>query len=157
MSSFVYDPSDPDFPLYALSLYRELRDHHPVYQHPEQGFYALSRFEDVRWASQDSEHFSSEATQTAVEGLPQLQALDPPYHDELRGLVAAAFTPRRVAALEGRIREMVTQRIDAFAARGHCDLLADSARSIPNQVISELIGIPPERQPAFLALALSIV
>lgn len=157
MSAFVYDPTLADFPTRAFAIYRELRDHHPVYRHPEQGFYTLSRFEDVRWASQQSDLFSSEATQTAVEGLPQLQALDPPYHDELRGLVSSAFTPRRVAALEGRIRAMVTQRIDAFAARGHCDLLADFARSIPNQVISEMIGIPRERQPAFLELALSLL
>jgi cytochrome P450 len=121
-----------------------------VYHNPERGFWALSRFDDVRAAAQDTASFSSEDTSISQGLLPMLQQLDPPRHDELRELLWRAFTPRRVGAMEPRIREIARELIDGFAATGHCDLLAQFACQLPSRVIGELIGIPPERRPAFL-------
>ncbi len=64
----------------------------------------------------------------------------------MRGLVSRAFTPRRVAALEPRIREIAGKYLDAALERGSFDFMADFAAVLPLDVISELIGVPePDR------------
>ncbi len=147
---FVYDPAEPSFHEQAHEIYRVLRDEHPVYHHAAGDWWALSRFEDVRRAANDPATFSSENTSIAVGLLPQIQSVDPPYHDALRGLVNTAFTRSRVAAMEPRIREIARELVDRFAARGTCDLLRDYARHLPSLVIGEMIGVPAERRETFL-------
>lgn len=147
---FVYDPSQPDFPERAHEIYRVLRDDHPVYHNEERGTWAVSRFEDVRSVASDPGRFSSEGTSMGGGLLPHIQMMDPPRHDALRNLVSTAFTPRRIAAIEPRAREIARELIDDLAKRGHCDLLGDFARHLPSRVIGEMIGVPPERRETFL-------
>lgn len=148
-AAFVYDPGDPAFHADTASVYRTLRDEHPVYRSP-QGWWALSRFEDVAAAAADPETFSSEGTSFGAGLLPNVQSVDPPYHDQLRSLVTAAFTRSRVAAMEPRIREIARGLVDRFAGRGHADLLDEYARHLPSQVIGEMIGVPADRREKFL-------
>jgi cholest-4-en-3-one 26-monooxygenase len=69
---------------------------------------------------------------------------DPPRHTQLRKLVNRGFTPRQVAALEPRIRAIVTRLLDAVAERGTFDLVTDVSIELPLQVIAELVGVPHE-------------
>lgn len=154
---FLYDPSSPDFANRAYAIYRELRDDHPVYHQPGQGFYAVSRFEDVRRAANDPVRFSSENTSISVGILPMMQQLDPPRHDSLRTLLRRAFNARRVAALEPRVREIARELIDGFLPDGRCDLMHAFAEQLPSRVIGELIGVPPERREAFLEWTAAMV
>jgi cytochrome P450 len=147
---FVYDPIRTDFASRAFAIYRELRDEHPVYHNPERGFWALSRFEDVRCAANDAATWSSEDTSISQGLLPTIQSLDPPRHDQLRNLVNKAFTARRVAAMEPRIRQIATELLDDVRRAGRGDLLRLFAAQLPSRVIGELIGVPPERREAFL-------
>jgi cytochrome P450 len=151
MEPFVYDPARPDFQANAATIYRELRDRHPVYHNREAGFWALSRFDDVFWAAGEHAALSSENTDITQEGLPQIQQLDPPRHDALRRLAQVAFTPRRVRELEPRIREIARELIRGFAHKGEADLLLDFARHLPSRVIGEMIGVPAERNDQLLA------
>ena len=68
--------------------------------------------------------------------------MDPPQHTAMRGLISRAFTPRRVAALEPRIREIAGQYLGAAVERGSFDFMTDLAAALPLDVISELIGVP---------------
>ena len=147
---FVYDPSRPDFQEHAHAIYRTLRMAHPVYHNSEAGFWALSRFEDVRAAAADPATFSSEGTDTSQGLLPMIQALDPPRHDALRQLVSKAFTARRMADMEPEIRRIARELIDGFAAKGETDLLAAFARHLPSRVIGAMLGVPHERRERFL-------
>lgn len=149
-TDFVYDPSRSDFPERAHEVYRALRNEHPIYHNPQRGFWAVSRFEDVRAVANDPTRFSSEGTSLGGGLLPHIQMMDPPRHDALRSLVSVAFTPRRLAEMEERVRTIARELIDAFAEPDHCDILRDFARHLPSRVISEMIGIPPERREAFL-------
>ncbi len=149
-SGFVYDPASADFPERAHEIYRTLRDEHPLYRNEALGTWALSRYDDVRDAAADAETFSSERTSISMGLRPMIQQMDPPRHDALRDLLWRAFTPRRVAAMEPRIRELSRGLIDRFAARGECDLLHEFASQLPSLVIGELIGIPAERRESFL-------
>lgn len=155
--SFVYDPTRDDFPERAYDIYRELRDRHPLHRNEARGDWALSRYDDVRNACADPATFSSEGTRMSEGLLPMLTQLDPPKHDQLRDLLWKAFTPRRIAALEPRVREIARELIDAFAAEGRCDFLNQFATQLPSLVIGELIGIPAERRKAFLGWTESLI
>jgi len=136
-------------------VFRTLRREAPVYWHAHStagGFWAITKHADVMAVSRDSALFSSarkgymptpEADPVGVEqSRLMLLGMDPPAHTRLRGLVNKGFTPRRVAALEPRIRELCRQIVDAVLPRGECDLVTDVAGELPSYLIAELVGIP---------------
>ena len=69
-------------------------------------------------------------------------AMDPPDHTRLRSLVGKSFTPRRVAELEPRIRELTIAHLESAFERELFDFIADFAGKVPMDVISELVGVP---------------
>jgi len=78
-----------------------------------------------------------------------LIASDPPTHGPMRNLVNRGFTPRRIAALERRVREIARASLDALAGKQEIDLVADFSVPLPVTVIAELLGIEPERTADF--------
>jgi cytochrome P450 len=68
--------------------------------------------------------------------------LDPPDHTRLRGLVAKAFTPRRVEALRPRVQRIADELLDEVAGRDVVDLIDALAFPLPIIVICELLGVP---------------
>ena len=149
--SFIFDPHSSELQGHLYEVYRVLRERHPVYHNPQRGIWVLSRYEDVVEVLRDPETFSSSGVEEAKLLLPMLVFMNDPRHRELRGLLSAVFTPRRVAALEPGIRSAAGRLIDRFARDGHCELMRQFAAQLPSIVISELIGIPGERRKAFLS------
>ena len=147
-ASFLDDP----FP-----VYRGLREHDPVHRMPD-GSYFLSRYDDCAAVYRDPETWSSDKT---IDFRPNfgdsslfehhttsLVFNDPPYHARVRKLLAPAFTPRALTALQWRIEALVDRLLDGAAARGGMDLIADFAAAIPLQLIGDMLGIPnDERRP----------
>lgn len=146
----LYEPASAEFADNAYEIYRKLRDDFPVYRDEARGSWVLTRYQDVRDAALDGETFSSERTSISQGVRPMLQQLDNPRHEELRNMTWRAFSPSRVAAMEGRIRAIANELIDDFADAGECDLLHAYAAQLPSRVIGELIGIPADRREAFL-------
>jgi cytochrome P450 len=145
-----YDPysyaihEDP-YPVYA-----ELRRCAPLYRNERLGFWALSRHADVLAAFRDTARFSNRngvSLDPAAQG-PQASAtmsflaMDPPRHTRMRALVSRGFTPRRVAELEPRIREIARGYLERVAQEGRCDFIGDFAARLPMDVISEMLGVP---------------
>jgi cytochrome P450 len=144
-SPYDYEFHDDPYPLYA-----RLRAEAPVYRNDELGFWVLSRYDDVAAGFRDHAAFSN-ANGVMVEpsmwgpgasNFISFLAMDPPRHTAMRGLISRGFTPRRVAALEPRIREIAEKYLDAAVDRGSFDFMADLAAALPLDVISELIGVP---------------
>lgn len=132
--------------------YRRMRDECPVLHISALGFWAVSRFEDVRSALREPGKFSSKRsleTTDAYSNVPMIVIMDPPRHGELRSLLSRAFTPRRVDELAGRIREISTELIDQFIEAGSCDLWRDFSAPLPTIVIAELLGVPAEDREMF--------
>jgi cytochrome P450 len=89
----------------------------------------------------------------ASEGLPgpefahHMLAMDAPDHGRLRGLVASAFRPSRVAALRPAIERLADRLLDDLAAQGPqavVDLRDGFAHALPFAVICELLGVGEE-------------
>src|SRR6185436_3547086 len=57
-----------------------------------------------------------------------------------------AFTPRRIAELEPRIRVLADRYIDRFIDARRCDFIADFSAKLPMDVISEMLGVPPDER-----------
>jgi cytochrome P450 len=76
---------------------------------------------------------------------------DPPQHSTMRSIVNRGFTPRRIADLEPRVREIARGLMDdALIKRsGSFDLVRDYSIPLPVQVIAELIGVEAEKQADF--------
>ncbi|MGZ4574849.1 MAG: cytochrome P450, partial [Mycobacteriaceae bacterium] len=124
--SELYDPYDYATQENPYPAYEALREEHPVYRNEERGFWALSRFEDVRAAVNDHQCFSSaqgiligqDLMASAGALMPMLVTMDPPRHNELRKLVSRGFTPRRMAARADSVRAIARTRRDGFLGRG---------------------------------------
>jgi cytochrome P450 len=132
--------------------FRWLRDHAPLYRHPEPdgpGFWAVTRYDDVRAVGRDPERFSSVPTIMIADlagidfdGHQMMITSDPPRHTRLRRAINSQFTPRAAEQLRIRIEELAGQIIDTVRDRGECDAVADIAGEMPSYVIAELLGIP---------------
>jgi cytochrome P450 len=144
-SPYAYEIHEDPYPTYA-----RLRAEAPVYRNEAAGFWALSRHADVVEAFRDNERFSSAhgvSLDPAASGpnahrTMSFLAMDPPMHGRMRGLVSRGFTPRRVAELEPRIRELTRQHLAVALEQGTFDFIGDLAGKLPMDVISELIGVP---------------
>jgi cytochrome P450 len=144
-SPYAYEIHEDPYP-----TYERLRAEAPVYRNEDAGFWALSRHADVVDGFRDNVRFSSShgvSLDPAASGpnahrTMSFLAMDPPMHGRMRGLVSRGFTPRRVAELEPRIRDLTRQHLDDCLARGTFDFIGDLAGKLPMDVISELIGVP---------------
>jgi cytochrome P450 len=149
VSELYWDPYDIEIDTNPYGVWQRLRDEAPLYRNDRYDFWALSRFADVESASTTPKVFSS-AHGTVLEimtaddmGAGQMMIfMDPPDHTRLRSLVSRAFTPRRMAVLEGRIREICAELLDPFVGAGEFDYVQDFGAILPSMVISSLLGVP---------------
>ena len=150
-----YDPYDVDIDAHPYPVFRRLREEAPLYYNDVHDFYALSRYDDVERGLVDRETFISgrggilELIKAGIEMPPGILIFeDPPTHGIHRALVSRVFTPRRVNALEPKIREFCVQSVDALAGAERFDMIADFGAQMPMRVIGMLLGIPEEDQQA---------
>jgi cytochrome P450 len=144
-----YDPTSWETQEDPYPVYRWLRDEAPVHHNEKLGFWALSRFQDVWDATLDWESFTSIHGQTLEKitlPLPMMISMDPPQHTRVRALVAKAFTPRRVAEMEPIVRRLTRERLGGLEPGSQIDLFEQLASCMPMDVISTLLGVPPEHR-----------
>jgi cytochrome P450 len=144
----VFDPlalaRDPGAGPY--SVYERLRQEAPVFHSEAHGFWALSRFEDVRAASRDWQTFSNadgvdlDRLGTLVFGPGDFLDTDPPEHDELRAVVRSRFTPRSIAALEPMVEAHVAELLADLSAAAAPDLAEHLGWPLPCRVMCSVFG-----------------
>jgi cytochrome P450 len=142
-----------DRELYAspYPMFRRLRDQAPLFHNEEQGFYAVSRAEDVGRVLGDRDTFSSArggVYQIVMSGVEMPEGLfiseDPPRHTIHRGLVSRLFTPKQIGRIEPQVRELFERAADALVGAERFDFVQDFANMLPIQVIGMLLGLPSE-------------
>ena len=145
-SSIYYDPFSAEIDRNVHAVWRLMREEQPAYWNERYGFWALSRFEDVWTGYHDTATFSSthgvqpEALDKPV-GARLVIFMDPPEHDWMRKLVSPAFTPRRIAALEARVIDMVDQYLDPFVGSAGFDYVEQFGALLPPMVIGHMLGV----------------
>ena len=135
-----------------------LRRESPVHWTDEDdgaGFWAVTRYEDIRHVHRHPEVFSSELGGTSLEDLEpeyiearkSMLDMDPPRHDELRGMLGRRFTPRAVRVWEDKIRAVADEVIDlALEKDDEFEFVAEVSSEIPMQVFAEILGVPHEER-----------
>lgn len=113
---------------------------------PEEGFWVLSKHEDVQAVSRDPRLFSSLdgpqlSHQPEIAGT-MLVSMDGDEHVRQRRLINAGFTPRMVKLLEQQIRKWAESIVDRAVEQGECDFVSDIAYPLPMNVIADIVGIP---------------
>jgi cytochrome P450 len=147
----------PDGPPHAL--FKEMRGKCPVHWTPEiteypeeDGYWSVTRADDVHAVSLDWETYSSATGITALTNaiMPvdlisaMFIGMDPPKHDRLKQLFQRGFTPARIAEHEDEIRAITVGVLDRLEGRETCDLVTDVAQPVVSRVIGSFMGIPPE-------------
>ena len=154
-----YDPFsdailDDPFPVYA-----RLRAESPVHYLARHDCWALSLFEDVWNASEDSETFVSPgpslqtiSTAAGIQAemadeevtISSIFGMNPPQHTALRKRLVRNFGPGAIRRLEPRITTIVDECLEKALARGRCDVIGDLAGQISVRVACMIIGLPLE-------------
>ncbi|MBL7499743.1 cytochrome P450 [Frankia sp. CNm7] len=144
-----WDPYDPALAVDPYPIYRRLREEKPLYYNEKHDFYAVSRFADCERGLPDTKTFSSarggilELIKSGLEIPPgTLIFEDPPIHDIHRRLLVRVFTPRRISALEPKVREYCRQVLDPLVGEQRFDLIQAVGAEMPMRVIGMLMGIP---------------
>jgi len=150
-----YDPYDVRINADPYQAFRAIREEAPLYYNEQHDFYALSRFADVDDAIVDYQTFSSargaiiELIKANIDIPPGVIIFeDPPLHDVHRKLLARMFTPRKITALEPKIREFCVHSLDPIVGSGNFDFVGDLGAQMPMRVIGMLLGVPEEYQEA---------
>jgi cytochrome P450 len=153
MSDVYYDPYDREIDADPYPVYTRLREEAPLYYNEEHDFYAVSRFEDVQRGLLDRQIFSSargsvlEFIKANIEIPPGIVIFeDPPLHDVHRGLLSRVFTPKKMLALEEKVRGFCGQVLDPLIGAGRLDFVADLGEQIPMRTIGMLLGVPESDQ-----------
>lgn len=160
-----FNPLDPETLECPYPFYEALHAEAPVHPIPEMGLVVVSTFDLIREVVHDPATYSSAMptgpvdlpgigrepedaelaelrAKTARSGAPTLLAADPPWHARYRSLVNKALSARRVAGMEGYVREIVTDLIDGFIDDGKVDFTSQFADELPMAVIADQIGVP---------------
>lgn len=154
---FRFDPLSSDFLRDPYPFLAQARAHAPAFRSEPLDHWVVTRYEDVRHILRTPAVFSAtnansplqapcpHAARALQEGgygaVPTLANVDPPAHTRVRGLAAAAFTNRRVAAMEPVARGLVAEFLDAHRDRGHADLIADLCWGLPVRVLFRVLGL----------------
>ena len=160
------DLADPDNYVDAVPFawFDRLRSERPVVWHPErepnQGFWAVTRYDDLTAVHMDWDTFSSEVGAVALEELDPEQLeirrsmleTDPPRHTELRRICTKRFSARGVGRYEDWIREVARGVLDrALASDEPFDFVAEISRELPIRFLCSIFTVPQEDAPQLIS------
>jgi cytochrome P450 len=159
----LFNPLSPDYIRDPYPSFARLRTLDPVHLTPF-GAFLCSRHAEVSLVIRDKRFGKDFVQRSSRRYGPQIMEepvfrsmanwmlqQDPHDHTRLRGLVAKAFTARRVEDMRPRIQAIVDDTLDRVAPNGHMDLIEDFAFRLPVTVICDMLGIPEDHRAVFYA------
>jgi cytochrome P450 len=160
-----FDLGHPSYEANPYDVWDQLRQECPI-AHTERrgGAYMPTRYEDVAAIAYDTENFSSRRTNVLPEP-PDATLLvappitsDPPFHTKARRLLLSYFSPKNIAHLEVRTKEVCAELLDAIEATGlpTADAAGQYAQHIPVRIIAHMLGIPEEDEEKFTGWAIAV-
>jgi cytochrome P450 len=76
--------------------------------------------------------------------------LDGPEHTKWRKLLDPLFAPRKIAALEARVRTRANELTDRFVDKGEVDAYAEWCDPLPSSIFLSIMGIPTSEREHFI-------
>jgi cytochrome P450 len=152
-SDLYYDPYDFEIDSDPYPVWQRMREEQPLYYNSRYDFYALSRFADVERAAVDWRTYSSgrgtlleiiKSDVTFPSGMFIFE--DPPTHQLHRSLMSRVFTPRKMNAIEDKVRAFCARSLDPLVGAGGFDFVRDLGAQMPMRTIGMLLGIPESDQ-----------
>src|SRR5271170_6112200 len=138
------------------AIYRALREYDPVHWDPYMHAWVITSYPEVVYVLTNCSADRTPAPDYldklgltfmkpfAEVMLKQMMFMDGAMHTRLRGICAAAFTPRRIEAMRGVIESIANELVDSFIASGQIDMITDFANPLPAIVTAKLLGVPVE-------------
>ncbi|MFD9904250.1 cytochrome P450 [Streptomyces sp. NPDC059063] len=144
--------------LSPYEAYKELRDLGSAAWLERYGVFAVSRYQEVYESLHDHETFVSGSGVALNEQLNQKMkgsalVSDPPYHDHVRGVMAAPLTPKALRGHREKFQQLADDLVDRLLQRGSFDAVVDFAQLFPLSVVPDLLGWPTEGREHFLGWA----
>ena len=156
-----FDPLSPEFLTDPFAVLASLPvSERPVFYAPSIGYYVVTRYRDIEAIFADEGSYSAAAAQLPLVELdpsareilldggvrpqPSMVSLDQPAHTRLRRPTARAFSARRAAEMEPRIRSIVGQILDAIDPTAPFDLVSALTFPLPATVVFSFIGVPED-------------
>ncbi len=128
-----------------------LRANDPVHYDERSGLWAITKYDDVKWASTQVPTFSNASGIRPTSGaIPMMIDMDDPEHWQRRKLVNRGFTPKRIREQEPHIRSVADRLIDRVCERGECDFVWDIAAWLPLILIGDALGFDEADHPTLL-------
>lgn len=167
--------SDPAVSQNPYEYWDYLRQQGPVTREPHYGVVAVTGYQEVMAAFKDHQSFSAvnaiggpfpplpftpegddisaqiEAHRHQFPIYEHMVVMDPPAHDKARSLLSKLLTPRRLKENEEYMWKLVDSSIDAIIDKGRCEFLTEYAKPFATSAIIDLLGVPVEDRPEFLA------
>ncbi|MGE4424856.1 MAG: cytochrome P450 [Solirubrobacteraceae bacterium] len=114
-----------------------------------QGFWSLTKYEDIRYASRNPQIFSSAEGITMetfdplmTEAAQSFIAMDAPRHTQLRGITLDAFKPRNMRRLDGWVRGHARDLVQEMAPKGEGDFVDLVSMHLPGRIFASFFGVP---------------
>ncbi|HVA53981.1 MAG TPA: cytochrome P450 [Acidimicrobiales bacterium] len=137
------------------STFRFLREHDPVHWTEEssggRGFWSLTTYDDVLFASRNTDVFSSrqgirleDMDPEETEARRTLMEMDSPEHTRLRRLVSRPFAPKSVNEYEDSIRQLAVEVLDSLHGEREFNFVQRVARELPMRMLGRLLGLPDD-------------
>jgi pimeloyl-[acyl-carrier protein] synthase len=138
------------------AIYTALREYDPVHWDPYMHAWVITSYPEVVYVLTNCSADRTPAPEYldklgltfmkpfAEVMLKQMMFMDGAMHTRLRGICAAAFTPRRVESMRDVIASIANELVDKFIASGEIDMIVDFANPLPAIVTAKLLGVPVE-------------
>lgn len=160
MDTVLYDPLDPETLDNPHPLFRELRQHSPVFWHDGMQSWCLIRYDDCVRVLRDHTSFARDRRRMGQEvPAPSLsvQSLDPPAQAPVRSLFMNALRAQDTDALERTASTVLSGLFSDLATRPQFNVMTEVAAPVSVAVISELLGVKQPDIPSFVAISDAIM
>jgi cytochrome P450/ferredoxin-NADP reductase len=154
-AALYYDPLSYAAYDHPYEVYRQLREHAPVYYNEQRNLWVVSRYEDVKASLRNHEQMINalgndiDGTHDSY-GVGMLVCQDPPRHTVLRDAIRRSFGAREILAMEDRIRAVSRRLLAGMRAKGGGDFTEDVALPLAFDVALRLVGAPESDAPYFI-------
>jgi hypothetical protein len=140
---------------FPFATFARMRDEDPCAWVKEtdggHGFWAITRYDDIKELNAQPEIFSSaqgirleEQTPEEFEARKTFQETDPPIHTRQRMLLHRAFSRKMIAKYEDLVRELANDVVTTAVVNKELDVVKQIARKLPMRMLGRVLGTPDE-------------